>query len=321
MTTSPSDRTFSSDFKRFFVRGLVILLPSILTLWIIVKAYQFVDNAIAEPINGWVRSGLVQVSGRWAPLRATFEPSDAEVDAAWVVRYGGPVPGPEAVSPRRDRLRTELRAESIGKWWADRWWYLDLIGLFVAVISAYVAGRLLGGFFGRRIYKSLERIITRLPIFKQVYPSVKQVVDFLFGDERQLRFNRVVLVQYPRKGTWSMGFQMGNAMKAISQEAGDAVTVFMPSSPTPFTGYAITVRRREIVELPITVDEAIRYLVSGGVLVPKRQVAADAAPPAGSEAAAGPGGEVAAAAAVPRRVPWRRAKPPPAREPAAETEI
>lgn len=316
MTTSPSQRTFSSDFKRFFVRGLVILLPSILTLWIIVKAYQFVDNAIAEPINGWVRVGMVQVSGRWDPLKAAFEPSAPELDAAWVVRYGGPVPDPAAKSPRLDRLRSELRAESIRNWWADRW-YLDFIGLFVAVISVYVAGRLLGGFFGRRMYRSLEHLITRLPIFKQVYPYVKQVVDFLFADERQLRFNRVVLVQYPRKGTWSMGFLMGTGMKAINKEAGDAVTVFMPSSPTPFTGYTITVRRREIVELPITIDEAVRYLVSGGVLVPKRQIVPDAprtAEPAPATAEGDPGG------ATPRRARWRRATTPPAHEPAAETD-
>ena len=73
MTSTPQARTFSADFKRFFIRGLVILLPSVLTLWIVVKAYQFVDNTIAEPINRGVRAALVQISGTWEPLERVFD--------------------------------------------------------------------------------------------------------------------------------------------------------------------------------------------------------------------------------------------------------
>ncbi|MHC4709150.1 MAG: DUF502 domain-containing protein, partial [Planctomycetota bacterium] len=193
MTTNPAARTFSSDF--------VVLLPSVLTLWIVVKAYQFVDNTIAEPINGWVRVGMIQVATAWEPLRLEFDPSvraiDAEIEAA--VSAGN-----------------------------------------APAIAVYVAGRLLGGFFGRHIYRRLENFITALPVFKQVYPYVKQVVDFLFSDERPIKFNRVVLLEYPRKGIWSVGFLTGDTMKSIARESGDAVTVFIPSSPTPFTGYTIT---------------------------------------------------------------------------------
>ncbi|NIM60900.1 MAG: hypothetical protein GTO30_04380, partial [Acidobacteria bacterium] len=72
--------TFSGDFKRFFVRGLVVLLPSVLTLWIVVKAYQFVDNTIAEPINAWVRGALIQTSAAWPPLRDYFNPDDETIE-------------------------------------------------------------------------------------------------------------------------------------------------------------------------------------------------------------------------------------------------
>jgi uncharacterized membrane protein len=264
MTNNPSARTFSSDFKRFFIRGLVVLLPSVLTLWIIVKAYQFVDNTIAEPINAGVRAVMVQVT--WAPLRNAFDPTPEAIGKEKRLREDRGI-----VDPDVNKIRAELRAANIRQWWADRW-YMNVIGLIVAVVAVYVAGRLLGGFFGRRISRKLESLITTLPVFKQVYPYVKQIVDFLFSDERPLTFNRVVVVEYPRKGVWSVGFLTGETMKTIREKAGDSVTVFIPSSPTPFTGYTITVARNEVIELPITVDQAIRFAVSGGVLVPEHQL-------------------------------------------------
>ena len=266
MTTNPAARTFSSDFKRFFLRGLVVLLPSVLTLWIVVKAYQFVDNTIAEPINGWVRVGLIHGATAWEPLREEFDPSLRAIDAEIAAREAS-----DDARPSRARVRADLRAANIRQWWADHW-YLDLIGLFVAIIAVYVAGRLLGGFFGRHIYRRLENFITALPVFKQVYPYVKQIVDFLFSEERPIKFNRVVLMEYPRKGIWSVGFLTGNTMKSIARESGDSVTVFIPSSPTPFTGYTVTIPRSEVIELPITVEEAIRFAVTGGVLIPRHQI-------------------------------------------------
>jgi uncharacterized membrane protein len=255
-------RTFSADFKRFFLRGLVVLLPSVLTLWIVVKAYQFVDSAIAEPINQGVRLTLANAAPWWEPLRTKFDPSDVTVANA-VASSTKPV------TP--DAMRVRLRSENIQAWWAAHW-YMNLIGLFLAVIAVYITGLLLGGYFGRALYRRIERLITSLPVFKQVYPYVKQIVDFLFSDDKAIKFNRVVIVQYPRKGIWSVGFQTGQSMRAIASQTGDqAVAVFIPSSPTPFTGYTITVPRADVIEVPISVEEAIRFVVSGGVLVPERQ--------------------------------------------------
>jgi uncharacterized membrane protein len=265
MTTDRAERTFSSDFKRFFLRGLVILLPSVLTLWIVVKAYQFVDNAIAEPINGWVRVGVIHLGNAWTPLRNALDPTPEEMQNEIQARQAM---GARNIQP--EILRAELRAATVRREWAEHW-YLDFIGLIVAIVAVYVAGRLLGGFVGRQVYRRVERLITRVPVFKQVYPYVKQFVDLLFSDDRQAKFSRVVIVEYPRKGVWSLAFVTGGAMKSIARESGDAVTVFLPSSPTPFTGYAVTVPRKDAIEVPITVEEAIRFLVTGGVLVPEHQ--------------------------------------------------
>ena len=274
MTTTQSERTFTADFKRFFIRGLVVLLPTVLTLWIIVQAYRFVDKTIADPINDGLKAGLVQLTSVWPPLQLAFDPSEKrvneEVATRIAMRFGVDAP---------QKVREDLRAENIRLWWDDRW-YMHFIGLIAAIVAVYIAGRLLGGFLGRRIYRKLEGAITTVPVVKQVYPYVKQIVDFLFSDERPQKFSRVVIVQYPRKGIWSVGFLTGNAMKSIARESGDAVTVFIPSSPTPFTGYTIVVKRREVIEIPLTVEEAIRYAVSAGVLVPDQQLIEDAIEPA-----------------------------------------
>lgn len=264
--SNPGPRTFTSDFKQFFFRGLVILLPSVLTLWIVVKAYQFVDNTIAEPINRSVRTAMINAARVWEPLRDNFEPDQDEIQQKWLE-----LPASGRTEAARTRIRSELRVQNVNDWWRARW-YMDLIGLIVAIIAVYIAGRLLGGFVGRRIYRRIERLITTLPVFKQVYPYVKQIVDFLFSDEKPIKFSRVVAVEYPRRGIWSVGFMTGAPLKSVKARAGESVTVFIPSSPTPFTGYTITVLVDDMIELPITVEEAIRFAVSGGVLIPDHQI-------------------------------------------------
>lgn len=298
--TQHSDRTFAADFKRFFLRGLVVLLPSVLTLWIVVKAYQFVDTTIAEPINRSVRLAMGHGARFWEPLRNTFDPTDAQLDRAvaeHAIERGavnrdavrreltsrlGQEPSEEqffaaaaervaASSPGTvQSLQAELRQHNIQVWWQSRW-YMNLIGIVVAIVAVYTAGRLLGGFFGRRIYWKLEGLITTIPVFKQIYPYVKQIVDFLFSDEQPMKFNRVVAAEYPRRGIWSVGFLTGDPLSSVATRAGDCVTVFIPSSPTPFTGYTITVPKGDVMELPISVEEAIRFAVSGGVLIPDHQ--------------------------------------------------
>ena len=270
--TDPSARTFSSDFKRFFLRGLVVLLPTLLTLWIVVAAYQFIDRNIAEPINAGVRLGMAKLTPHWEPLRNSFEPEEGEVYAAMAAAGSKP--------PTREQMTATLRSQNIAAWWADHW-YMNLIGLVVAIVGVYIAGRVLGGYIGRGIYRRLERLLISVPVFKQVYPYIKQIVDFLFSDEKQMSFNRVVMAEYPRKGIWSLGFHTGPTLKSVKEAAGEALTVFIPCAPTPFTGYVICVPRQDVIEVDITVEEAVRFIVSAGVVVPERELEG------GADAAAG----------------------------------
>lgn len=266
---SNSRRSFGQDFKLFFLRGLVVLLPTILTLWILVKAFQFVHQTIAEPINSSVQWVMLQATPHVNALKQ-FRPDPAAVDAelrAFVAQQPGKTPPTETI------VATRLTRENIEDWW-DNWPYnlLDLFGILVAIVVIYFAGRLFGGFFGKRVYRRIESGFMSLPVVKQVYPYVKQIVDFIFGEDKPIEFKRVVLVEYPRRGIWSVGLLTGSAMKTVSRTANsDSVTIFIPSSPTPFTGYTITVPRSEAIDLTISVDEALRFVISGGVLMPERE--------------------------------------------------
>jgi uncharacterized membrane protein len=305
----PKDRPSRFDFKRAFVRGLAVLLPSVLTIWIFAAAFQFFDRNIADPINGVARSVLAFASASPGPLQGRFEPTDESVRAAVAERTAS-----MRSPPSEDEVIAELRAREVEAWWNARW-YTRLFGFIVALAFVYAMGRLVGGWVGRRLFALFEQLLTSMPLIRQIYPSVKQIVGFFFSGssdgkddgkddgKRGMQFSRVVLVEFPRPGVWAVGFLTGTAMKAIENESGEALTVFIPSSP-PFTGWTTTVRRTEVHELPITIDEALRYLVSGGVVIPPHQenVPRDPLPPSASvpgESKNGPQGASATSQPLP----------------------
>ncbi len=272
-----ADTSFQSDFKKFFGRGLAILLPSIVTLWILWQAFLFLLNNVAEPINRGIRFGTV-----WAmPLvvdenkpPAWYVISDEQVRTK--LRQAGKWPDdPEeralVLKIRRDEISEEYRREYLQGFWADRW-YLQFVGLVIAVLLIYLAGLLLGNFVGKQVYGRLERFIARVPGFKQVYPHVKQLVELILGD-RAMAFGTVVLVEYPSKDIWTLGFLTGESFRAVDQMAGgEVVSVFIPTSPTPFTGFTINVDRRRVKALDMPVDQALRFVITAGVLIPDKEV-------------------------------------------------
>ncbi|MCA9306675.1 MAG: DUF502 domain-containing protein [Phycisphaerales bacterium] len=268
---TPRRKTFMSDFRTFFFRGLGILLPSVVTLALLWWAYGFVKVRIAEPINWAVRQGVVVAMPHVVPEGAHpgwYRVSDEDIAAAQAKRRAESRP---ALSD--DELRKRVRAQNLQEVWRGRW-YLQAIGFVVAIILVYLAGVLVGNYLGRRIYLKVESWLVRLPGVKQVYPHVKQVVDFVFGEKQgaqALKVGRVVVVEYPRKGIWSVGLMTGESLSVIEEAAGSScVTVFIPSSPTPFTGYTITVLASEVMFVDLSLDEALRFVVSGGVLVPEK---------------------------------------------------
>lgn len=267
-----------SGTRKFFLRGLAIILPTVLTIWLLVVAYQFVAERIARPINAGTKNLIVA----FTPLPIVTETEMLERQAEIQV-----MTGEEGTLLRREYnnaldpenwLRNETRRSKLNAWWQSirigNWVVMDVIGLIIAIVLIYIIGVLVSGFIGRRIYHRGEELIGRVPLIRRVYPSVKQVTDFFVGENNDpaSKFNRVVAVQYPRKGIWSVGLVTGSTMQAIQDKAGSpCLTVFIPSSPTPFTGYVITVPEGDTVDLPVTIEDALKFAVSLGVLVPANQ--------------------------------------------------
>ncbi len=156
--------------------------------------------------------------------------------------------------------------------WMNRWWVIPIfLCIFVLVLS--LLGRFLAAGIGRSLWNLGESIVSRLPIIRNVYSSVKQVTDFIFT-EQDLAFTRVVAVEYPRKGIWSLAFVTGEGMFEIGQVAGEKViSVLIPTSPMPATGFTMTVKKSDTIEIDITMDQALQFIVSCGVVLPPQQLA------------------------------------------------
>ncbi|MBN2474665.1 MAG: DUF502 domain-containing protein [Pirellulales bacterium] len=144
--------------------------------------------------------------------------------------------------------------------------------LSVFILLLYLLGKFMAAGIGRFFWHRFELGIHRLPLIRNVYSSVKQVSDFLFT-EREIEYTRVVAVEYPRKGIWSLGMVTGESMLDIRSAANEPVlSVLMPTSPMPMTGFTVTVLKSETIDLNITIDQAFQFIVSCGVVVPPQQL-------------------------------------------------
>lgn len=268
--TPPTPRnTIGGNFRRFFVRGLGIILPTVLTIWLLSAAYGFVQVRIAQPINAGVRELVVTLT----PWPTVLEEDLVEHEQVVMLDPERRREYRESGSSR-EWLRRDARRHALERWWRYNHYALDLIGLVLAIVAIYAAGLALTSYIGHRLYRRGERIVQRVPLIGRVYPSVKQITDFFVGGDgaERMKFNRVVALEYPRKGAWSVGMVTGETMRAIVDRAGtECLTVFVPSSPTPFTGYVVVVPKSDTIELPITVEDAVKFAVSGGVLIPPSQ--------------------------------------------------
>jgi len=241
----------------------------------------FVFANVGDPINRGIRLGVIEIlpmfidEGVGGAMPEWWSPGDEQVrnyldsqrrQGYRVARLGEPEYEQSAA-----HARELLRRRGFREWWNNHW-YLEAAGLAVAIILIYLSGLILGNLLGRRLYAKIEKAFARMPGFKQIYPHVKQVVDLVMGD-RAVAFKSAVLVEYPRKGIWTVGFLTGNSLSSVREEArSECVSVFIPSTPAPFTGFTINVRREDAIELPIPIEQAIRFVITGGVLAPGQEL-------------------------------------------------
>ncbi len=217
-------------FRRYFVTGLLIWVPLVITLWVL--------NLIVSTMD----QSLTLLPVRWQPRTL----------------LGLNIPG---------------------------------LGMVLTLLVIFGTGLLTRNIIGQQLVRWWESLLGRIPFVRSIYSSVKQVSDTVLADNGQA-FRKALLVQYPREGIWTIAFQTGTpssevlrklmpatGVMAAPTDAADAaesgpemVSLYVPTTPNPTSGFFLIVARRDVIELDMTVDEALKYVVSMGVVSPGSKV-------------------------------------------------
>ena len=142
------------------------------------------------------------------------------------------------------------------------------LGLVLTFFVVLATGMVVTNLLGRKLVDIWERLLARIPLVRSVYSAVKQVTETVFSSSGD-SFRKVLLIEYPRRGIWSIGFLTGVASGEIQHKTeGEVVTVFLPTTPNPTSGFIIIVPRTEAIELEMSVEEALRLIISLGSVWP-----------------------------------------------------
>lgn len=146
------------------------------------------------------------------------------------------------------------------------------IGAILTILIVLTTGLIATNFFGMQLIRLWENLLNRLPVVKSIYSSVKQVSDTLFSDSGNA-FRKAVLVQFPHAGAWTIAFLTGTpGGDVVNHLQGDYVSVFVPTTPNPTSGYFLMLPKADVIELEMTVDEALKYIISMGVVAPGHKI-------------------------------------------------
>jgi uncharacterized membrane protein len=142
-------------------------------------------------------------------------------------------------------------------------------GVVMAIVIVFLTGIVAANIVGRKLFDLGEAIVDRIPLVRSIYSAVKQVVHSLFSNGGQ-SFRRVLMVQYPRKGLWTLGFQTGVGVGEVQQRTDhEVVTVFIPTTPNPTSGFVVMVPREDAIELDMSVEDGLKFVMSLGVVAPE----------------------------------------------------
>ncbi len=196
------------------VRGLLLILPMLVTVWLLKLLFDIINNYITPLVV------------------AMFQAAGSPDLDRWQARIGFPI-----------------------------------IGLLLTILVIYLCGLLAGNMVGRRLVLMVERIILRIPVVKGIYGAARQLLDaFSFSDKKT--FSKVILVEYPRRGLWTIGFVTTDEKHTLGSGGESAVPVFLPTTPNPTSGWLIFVPEDDLRVLDIPMDEAVKLIVSGGIVNP-----------------------------------------------------
>jgi uncharacterized membrane protein len=151
---------------------------------------------------------------------------------------------------------------------------LPFVGALFTLVVILLMGVIARHFFGGEFVRAWERLLARVPVARNIYSGVKQLFEAIFRSDETSRFNRVVLIEYPRRGIYALAFTTGPARGAIAQVAGkDMINCFLPTTPNPTSGYYLLVPESDLHEVDLSVEEAFKLVMSAGLVSPGRNTA------------------------------------------------
>ncbi|MEE8408252.1 MAG: DUF502 domain-containing protein [Myxococcota bacterium] len=202
--------------RRTFITGLLIVLPVLVTIFLIQIVLGQIDKAITPMVLKLIPIiGL----GRWA-------------ETAWV----------DYLAP--------------------------LVSIALSLLFIYLLGLIGENVIGRQLLKWIDKLLMQVPVVRGIYSATRQFLDTFSREGRA--FNRVVLVEYPRKGLWTMALMTADTKGEVQYRTEQQiVSVFVPTTPNPTSGWLLFVPEEDVIELEMSVDEAFKMIISGGVLTPE----------------------------------------------------
>ena len=289
LPSPPSGKQRRRPFLRAVLRGFGIVLPPVLTIVIFVWVGSTVQHYVLNPVTD--RAGKV-LARSLADVRDEDDlPEGAKLLEDGVYEIDGepyqsigpagateyvPVTVYDTVSEHRGLRPMPDNGEALYRLYVQIRYLQPYVVIPLSVLlffaAMYLLGRFMAAGIGRVFWNLFERGVHQLPLVRNVYSSVKQVTDFMFS-ESDIEYTRVVAIEYPRKGLWSVGFVTSEGMLDIRAAANEPLlSVIIPSSPMPVTGYTVTVKKSEAIDLNISVDQAFQFIISCGVVVPPQQL-------------------------------------------------
>ena len=146
------------------------------------------------------------------------------------------------------------------------------MGFVFAFLVLFITGMLAANLFGRKLVEGWESLLGRIPVVRNIYQGVKQIASSLLTSSNQA-FRKVVMLEYPRKGIWSLGFLTNESIKLTDSSSEiERIAVFIPTTPNPTSGFIIMADRNDVKELEITVEEGFKFIISLGVVVPDETI-------------------------------------------------
>jgi uncharacterized membrane protein len=195
--------------KKYFITGLLIWIPLVITIWVLKLVVDVLDQSLLLLPMAWQTENLLGVH----------------------------IPG---------------------------------LGAILTVVIVFLTGLFATNFFGAQLIELWHEILHRIPVVNSIYSSVKQISDTLFSSSGQA-FRKALLVQWPQEGMWTIAFLTGTPGGGVAKHLpADSVAVYVPTTPNPTGGYFVIVSRKNVIELDMSVEQALKYIISMGVVPPQK---------------------------------------------------